>query len=227
MNDSNTSTKVNVRIDIVSDVVCPWCIIGYKRLEQALELLRDNVDATIHWRPFELNPNMPEGGENLRAHLAAKYGTTLENSIKARAMLTQLGQELGFEFNYFDDMRMFNTFKAHQLIHFAGQSNKATAMKLRLFSAFFSEAKVIEDTEVLVAEAVAVGLDESSVRAVLTEQTYAEDVREEQQVWTSKGISSVPAFIFNNKVGLSGAHEVQTFANAIQSAIAQTTNFDG
>ena len=227
MNDSNNSTKASVQIDIVSDVVCPWCIIGYKRLEQALELLKDKLEAHIHWRPFELNPNMPEDGENLRAHLAAKYGTTLEGSIKARAMLTQLGQDLGFEFNYFDDMRMFNTFKAHQLIHFAAQSNKATAMKLRLFSAFFGEAKVIDDIDVLVAEAGAIGLDASLARTVLTEQTYAQDVRTEQRLWTSKGISSVPAFVFNNKVGLSGAHEVQTFVNAIQSAIAQTNQVDG
>ncbi len=102
--------KKSVRIDMVSDVVCPWCVLGYKRLEKALQTVSDTLRAEIHWHPFELNPDTPPGGRNLRAHLAAKYGTTLEGSIRARAELTRMGKSLGFTFDYFDEMKTFNTF---------------------------------------------------------------------------------------------------------------------
>ncbi len=100
-----------LRVDIVSDVVCPWCVIGYHQLAHAANATGVVID--VHWHPFELNPNMVQEGENLREHLAAKYGTTLGDSIKARARLTEMGAALGFEFNYADDMRRVNTFRAH------------------------------------------------------------------------------------------------------------------
>ena len=103
-----------LRVDIVSDVVCPWCVIGYHQLAHAANATVVAID--VHWHPFELNPNMVQEGENLREHLAAKYGTTPEGSRKARARLTEMGAALGFTFNYADDMRMVNTFRAHQLI---------------------------------------------------------------------------------------------------------------
>lgn len=205
----------SIRIDLVSDVVCPWCIIGYKRLEKALAMVADKVDAEIHWHPFELNPKMPEGGENLRAHLAAKYGTTLEGSIKARDNLTRMGAELGFRFDYFDEMKMFNTFKAHQLLHYAREQGKDTELKLRLFSAFFGERKEIDQTEVLVAEAEAVGLDGSESRALLEDGRYAGVVREEAQAWMARGVQGVPTFVFNNKFAVSGAQDPVTLADML------------
>ncbi len=208
-------SKKHVRIDIVSDVVCPWCIIGYKRLEKALELVSDRVKAEIYWHPFELNPNMPQGGENLRAHLAAKYGTTLEGSIKARANLTRMGADLGFKFDYFDEMKMFNTFKAHQLLHHVREQGKDTELKLRLFSAFFGERKEIDRDEVLVAEAVAVGLDEGESRAVLKDARYANAVRKEEHEWLARGVQSVPTFVFNGKHAVSGAQEPSTLADML------------
>lgn len=205
-------SKKSLRIDIVSDVVCPWCIVGYKRLQAALEQVQDEVEADIHWHPFELNPNMAQGGENLREHLAAKYGSTEADSKRNRENLTAIGKQLDFQFDFFDDMRMYNTFKAHQLLHFAREHNKEMALKLRLFSAFFSEQKVIESDDVLVAEAKAVGLDADESRAVLQDQRYDSVVREEQQFWTSRGVQAVPTFVFNNEQGVSGAHEPDTLA---------------
>lgn len=211
--------KTLINLDIVSDVVCPWCIIGYKRLEKALESFSDDIQANLQWHPFELNPGMPQGGENLRSHLAAKYGTTLEGSIKARANLTQLGTELGFRFNYFDEMRMYNTFKAHQLLHWAGEYNKALPLKMRLFSAFFSERKAIDDPEVLIAEAAAVGLAPAQAEEVLASERYAQAVRDEQRHWTSLGIQAVPAFVFNKQQLLSGAQPVETFQRVLQQLV--------
>lgn len=208
-------SKKHIRIDIVSDVVCPWCIIGYKRLEKALELVSDQVETEIHWHPFELNPNMPQGGENLRAHLAAKYGTTLEGSIKARANLTRMGAELGFKFDYFDEMKMFNSFKAHQLLHYAREQGKDTELKLRLFSAFFGERKEVDQDEVLVAEAGAVGLDEDESRAVLKDGRYVDAVRKEEHEWLARGVQGVPTFVFNSKQGISGAQEPSTLADIL------------
>ena len=208
-----------VRIDIVSDVVCPWCIIGYKRLEKALDMLSEQVQADIHWHPFELNPHMPQGGENLRAHLASKYGTTLEGSIKARANITQMGAELGFKFDYFDEMKMFNSFKAHQLLHYAREHGKEHELKMRLFSAFFSERKEVDQAEILVKEAVAVGLDENESQSVLEDERYAESVRTEEKEWLSRGIQGVPTFVVNNKYAVSGAQEPNALADIIlQSA---------
>ena len=205
----------NIRIDIVSDVVCPWCIIGYKRLEKALEMVSDQIEADIHWHPFELNPEMKQGGENLRAHLAAKYGTPLEGSIKARANLTQMGADLGFTFDYFDEMKMFNTFKAHQLLHYAREQGKDHDLKMRLFSAFFGERKEVDQIDVLVAEAEAVGLDSTQSRAVLEDERYSEAVRAEEQEWMRRGIQGVPAFIFNEQHMVPGAQDPAMLANTI------------
>ncbi|GAM56450.1 2-hydroxychromene-2-carboxylate isomerase [Vibrio ishigakensis] len=147
-----------LKLDFISDVVCPWCAIGYKRLEQAIKELgvEDKVEIELH--PFELNPNMPAEGQNLRQHLAEKYGTTLEDSIRARENLTQLGAEVGFTFDYYDDMKMYNTREAHLAIQFAAKYGKQLELKLALFDAFFGERKDVSDREVLAQLLAKVGL---------------------------------------------------------------------
>lgn len=207
-----------IEIDIVSDVVCPWCVIGYKRLEKVLEGYKD-LKYKISWHPFELNPNMPIGGMNLRTHLAEKYGTTLEGSIQARINLTEMGLELGFQFNYFDEMKMFNTFNAHKLLHYAKQQNKQTELKLRLFSAYFGEQKEIDLPQVLISEAVKVGLDQAESMDVLISKDYSLVVRQEAQNWLRKGVSGVPLFLFNGTKHLTGAQSVDSFAKVIDSLI--------
>lgn len=211
-------TKQTLSIDIVSDVVCPWCIIGYKRLEKALDILKDDIEANITWHPFQLNPHIPEEGENLRDHLAAKYGTTLEGSIKARENITALGAEVGFVFDYFDEMKTYNTFKAHQLLHYAHEKGKQTEMQLRLFSAFFGERENIGQSHILAAQAAKVGLDEKEVLALLEDQRYESPVRENQQFWLNQGVHSVPTFVFNKQSAISGAYDVETLLQVINEA---------
>ena len=165
-----------LQIDIVSDVVCPWCIIGFKQLEQAMAAT--GLGAYVRWHPFELNPQMPPEGQNLREHLAEKYGTTPEQSRTARQRLTELGAGLGFAFNYSDEMRMVNTFAAHQLLDWASEHNLQHPLKLALFAAFFTDGKDVSDPSVLAEIAGSVGLDADAAREVLASGSHVERTRE-------------------------------------------------
>jgi len=199
----------NLRIDIVSDVVCPWCIIGYRQLLSALEATGTSHE--VHWHPFELNPKMPAEGQNLREHLAKKYGTTMEQSEANRVNITELGTGLGFEFNFADDMRMYNTFNVHQLLHWADQHGHKHDLKLALFTAHFSKNRNLSDDSVLADVAAEIGLDRAEAIAVLDDQRFATDVRAAQNAWLSKGIHAVPAMIFNNRYLINGAQGVENY----------------
>jgi len=205
-----SEATVPLRIDIVSDVVCPWCAIGGKQLEKAMT--ETGIEADIHWHPFELNPQMPAEGQNLREHIAEKYGTAPEDSAKAREKMTKLGEELGFTFNYADDMRMVNTFKAHQLLHWAEQQGRGADLKWQLFQAFFGERKDLNEAAVLVEEAAATGLDRDEAAAVLADGRHAEEVRQIEQFFLSQGIQGVPAMIFDRQHLVTGAQGVERYA---------------
>ena len=180
----------------------------------------------VRWHPFELNPNMAEEGQNLRDHLAAKYGTTLQNSIKSRARLTELGADLGFEFNYADDMRMYNTFRAHQLIDWAGAQGNAHETNLALFGAFFTHRRDVSDIEVLCDVAASVGLGRDEANAMLQSGERADTVREKERHWTNRGVSGVPTMIFGQRFATSGAQGVENFSDALlrvsQAATAES-----
>ncbi len=208
-----------VQIDFVSDVVCPWCIVGYKQLERALE--KTGIESEIRFHPFELNPHMAPEGENLREHLAAKYGTTPEGSRQARERLTAIGNELGFAFSYADDMRMVNTFRAHQLIHWADTLGRGLDLKMALFKAFFTDRSDLNDIDVLVKYAGGIGLDAQEAKAVLEDQRYADAVRAEEQSWVSRGIQGVPAVILNGKYLVSGAQGVDNFSSILKQVSEQ------
>lgn len=210
-----TDRDGRLQIDIVSDVVCPWCILGYKQLERALALT--GTPADIDWHPFELNPQMPEEGENLRDHLAAKYGTTREDSRRARARLTELGRELGFAFDYSDDMRMVNTFRTHKLLHWAGTVGRKHDLKLALFEAYFTKRQDLSDPTVLADTAAAIGLERDQALAVLSDGRHAEAVRQEQAFWISQGIRGVPAVVFERRHLVTGAQGVDTYVTILQS----------
>ena len=205
-----------LRVDIVSDVVCPWCIIGYKQLMKALASLPGQFDVTIHWHPFELNPLMPMAGQDLREHLTQKYGTTPGQSQGARARLSALGESLGFTFDYFDGMRMVNTFNAHQLLHWAEEFGRQTALKLALFEAFFSRREDVSDTLLLAEVAGRAGLDADQARAVLSDQRYAQAVRDEQQYWLDNEVHAVPTFYFQQQYLVAGAQEAEAFVRLLQ-----------
>ena len=170
-------TPLPLKVDVVSDVVCPWCIIGYKQLQRALAEMPGQFAVSLNWQPFELNPSMPEEGQDLREHIAEKYGSSPQQSGAARERLTALGQSLGFNFDYFDGMRMVNTFRAHQLLHWAREQGLQTELKLALFDAFFSRREDVNDVETLVQIADRVGLSGAAALEVLESGLYAGVVR--------------------------------------------------
>lgn len=206
-----------LQIDIVSDVVCPWCIVGFKQLEQAIE--ETGVPAAIKWHPFELNPDMPQEGENLRAHIMRKYGVSAEQSQETRERLTELGASLGFDFRFTDGMQMVNTFKAHQLLHWAGPEGKEHPLKMALFEAYFKDGKDVSDTETLADMAAAVGLDREEAVQVLQDGRFAEVVREEEGFWRQNGIEGVPAVIFERRHMISGAQGAENYAAIIKQLV--------
>ena len=208
-----------LQIDIVSDVVCPWCIIGFKQLEQAMAAT--GLGAYVRWHPFELNPQMPPEGQNLREHLAEKYGTTPEQSRTARQRLTDLGAGLGFAFNYSDDSRMVNTFAAHQLLDWAAEQNLQHPLKLALFAAFFTDGKDVSDPSVLAEIAGSVGLDADAAREVLASGSHVERTREKQRFWLDQGISGVPAMVFGGKYLVTGAQGVEGYMQVLRQCAAE------
>ncbi len=205
---------LTIRVDIVSDVVCPWCVIGYHQLAKAARDTHTELD--VHWHPFELNPQMAEDGENLREHLASKYGTTLEGSIKARARLTEMGAALGFTFNYADDMRMYNTFRAHQLIDWATEQGRGHEMKQALFSAFFTHREDISDIQVLADAAAGIGLKRADALAKLQSGERAASVRQKEQFWIGQGIQGVPAMVFDQRHLATGAQGEENYARILR-----------
>jgi len=210
-----------IEIDIVSDVVCPWCIVGYQQLARALT--ETQVSAQIHWQPFELNPAMPEEGQNLQEHMTQKYGSSKAQGEENRQRLIDLGTTLGFQFAFTDKSRMVNTFKAHQLLHWAGMQdvNKEHDLKLALFQANFTDQKDVSDDNVLLAAAISVGLDTEETLKVLQNEPYADDVRRRQKLWVDKGISGVPAMVFSDNYLVTGAQGVENYVSVINQVIAE------
>ena len=204
-----------LQIDIVSDVMCPWCIVGYKRLQQALSTFTA-IDVQITWHPFELNPDMGKDGQHLGEHLAEKYGSTPQQSQQNRANLTAIGKTLDIAFNFTDQSRIYNTFNAHQLLQWAKSFNKQTALKLALFEAYFQQQQNIADNEVLLNVVETVGLDSELAKTVLASQQYANTVRAEQSLWQGRGISAVPAIVFNQQYLISGAQSAEYLVETIK-----------
>lgn len=208
-----------VTIDIVSDVVCPWCIIGYKKLEKAMLQFEGRARFELTWHAFELNPAMPPEGQDINEHMAQKYGATPEQSRANRERLRSAGDDLDFEFNYHKNMRMVNTFDAHRLLHWAGETGKQTALKLALFKAHFTDGRDVSDHETLVAVASSVDLDERRARDLLETDLYADEVRATEAEWEDRFITGVPAFIFNRKFMIPGAQDSDVFANIIENKV--------
>lgn len=218
MNDT-TAVSDKIKLDIVSDVMCPWCIVGYKRLEAAInELgLQDRIE--IEWQPFELNPDMPAEGENLSEHIMRKYGSSREDSAKAREDLKALGAEYGFTFDYFDGMKIVNTRDAHVLLNFAHEQGLQHQLKQRLFTAFFTERKDVSDREVLLAEAQAVGIDSKAAAIALDDTERRSQVVDNEVFWQQQGISGVPTVVFNRTSAITGAHPQSTYKQVLQELI--------
>jgi predicted DsbA family dithiol-disulfide isomerase len=213
--------KEKLKIDIVSDVVCPWCTIGYKRLEKAINELGIQDQVAIEWQPFELNPNMPAEGQNVTEHLTEKYGSTLEQQKESKQNMTNVGKELDFTFDYFDEMRMVNTFEAHILLEYAKEFGKQTELKMCLTTAFFSERKDVSKRDILNQALQAVGLNSEEGLAKLDNDQARKEIRTKQNYWKNLGVSSVPTIVFNRKSAVTGAQPVATFKQVLSELIAE------
>ncbi len=213
MTTSSVESPV-VSVGIVSDVMCPWCIVGFRQLEQALALTGSG--ATIRWHPFELNPAMPAEGQNLAEHIAEKYGQSAEQSAQNRAQLRELGQTLGIDFNFSLDSRIVNSFAAHQLLEFALSQGLQHPLKLALFEAHFTAQRDVSDINVLLDVAENVGLERSAAAEVLKSGDLVDTVRDKQTFWTSRGISGVPSMIFAGKYLVTGAQGAENYAQILR-----------
>jgi predicted DsbA family dithiol-disulfide isomerase len=211
-----------IKIDIVSDIVCPWCTIGFKRLEKAIIALDIEDQVAITWQPFELNPNMPVQGQNVTEHISEKYGATLEQQKASKKNMTEVGAELDFKFDYFDEMRMVNTFDAHILLEYAGTFDKQTELKMRFTTAFFSERKDVSNRDILKQALLDVGLNAEEGIAKLENETARNKIRTKQEYWKSLGVNSVPTIVFNRKSALTVVQPIATFKEVLNELIGES-----
>lgn len=204
-----------LQIDIVSDVVCPWCAVGYANLSSALDELSSDIQANIQWHPFQLNPDMPKEGQAIDEHLAEKYGLNDAQLKENQQRLVTVGQASGVEFNFDQRSRIFNTLDCHVLLDFAETQNKQTQLKLALFKAYFGDGLNVSDQAVLMGVAESVGLSKEEVEKALADSALREKVKAEEAKYKAMGISSVPAFIINNQYLISGGQPVDSFVQAL------------
>ena len=212
-----------LKIDIVSDVSCPWCVIGYQSISKALKQLAPKINASISWKPFELNSAMPAEGENLAEHLHKKYGSGKTDYEQTRHLLTDRGAALGFEFNFKADGRIYNTFNAHRLLYWARQFDKQTELKLALFGLYFTEGGNPSNTEQLLKVVEKAGLPVEEARKILESDQFTQEVRAEQAKYQKMGIASVPTFIVNDKFTITGGQPVETFVEMLNEIAAKET----
>jgi predicted DsbA family dithiol-disulfide isomerase len=211
-----------LKIDFVSDVSCPWCAIGLASLERALERLRPDVKAQLHFQPFELNPSMPQGGQDVTEHLTQKYRTTPEQQAAARDAIRERGAAVGFEFRKEGRGRIYNTFDAHRLLHWAAQqgAERQLALKKALFKAYFTDGQSPEDKEVLVRAASDAGLDPVRAREILAGDEFESEVRHSEGYYVEHGIHAVPAVIVNDRHLIQGGQPPEVFEEALRRLAA-------
>ena len=208
--------KKHIKIDFVSDVSCPWCAIGLASLETALQRLDGVLDVSLTFQPFELNPQMVPEGEDITEHLAHKYGSTSEQTAAAQENIRSRGAALGFTFNMDKRSRIYNTFDAHRLLHWAELEGHQVALKKALLAAYFTEGENPSDTALLVRVAASVGLDAGRAQAILDSDEYAQEVREQERFYQQHGINSVPAIVLTERHLVSGGQPPEVFEQALR-----------
>ncbi|HWJ94354.1 MAG TPA: DsbA family oxidoreductase [Telluria sp.] len=210
-----------LRIDFVSDVSCPWCAIGLKSLETALERTEGEVSADLHFQPFELNPDMGPQGQDIGEHIAEKYGATPEQQEQSREMIRQRGADVGFTFDMSKRGRIYNTFDAHRLLHWAETQGRQRDLKMALFEAYFTRGEDPSSHDTLLRAAESVGLDRGEAEQLLRSGDYADEVREAEQFFQQAGIHSVPAIIINQRHLISGGQPPEVFERALREIAAR------
>ncbi|MBX3428291.1 MAG: DsbA family oxidoreductase [Hyphomonadaceae bacterium] len=207
-----------LRIDFVSDVACPWCVVGLRSLLKALD--DTGTRAEIHLQPFELNPDMAPEGENTTEHVAKKYGSTEERSRSAREVIKAHGAALGFTFNYGPESRIWNTFDAHRLLHWAELDRKGLALKEALFKLNFTDQRSTSDHAALLDAVREAGLDVKRAEVILSSDQYAAEVRHAEEFWRGHGINAVPSAIFNQRWLVQGGQPPEVFAQVVRDVIS-------
>ncbi len=217
------TVPVPLRIDFVSDVACPWCAVGLASLQRALQKLEGSAQAEIHLQPFELNPNLAPEGEDASEHIMRKYGINEAQMEANRAAIRERAAALGFAYNVGRGSRIWNTFDAHRLLHWAELQDRerALALKQALLRAFFSDGENVSDRDVLVRIAKDAGLDGNEARRILESGEYADEVRAQERHFQQAGIHSVPATIVNNTYLISGGQPPEVFERALREIWAK------
>lgn len=214
----------NLHIDLVSDIACPWCAIGYARLEQAIDSIKDKVSVSVQWRAFELNPDPQLIPEPILPALSKKYGRSEDEMRASQQSMMQVAADLGLNFDKMQQRFTCNTFDAHRLVKWAAAFDKQTLLKQALFEAYFGFAEDVSKAEVLQKCAEKAGLNAEEALKVLQSQQYVEEVRTEEAQYQQAGISSVPAFVINQRYLISGAQDSATLAaSLLQIADEMTT----
>ena len=217
--------KPTIKIDYVSDIACPWCAVGLGNLNQAIDQLSDQANFEVHFRPFELNPNMPKGGQDAIEHLTEKYGLTAEQVKTNQANIRTKALEAGFAFHPEGRKRVYNTFDAHRLLHWAGQEfglEKQAILKKELLNTYFCLAVNLDDQHNLLDAVTRSGLDQDRALEILKNNEFAKEVHTEEATYTNAGINSVPAIILNNQYLMQGAQPSESFVNAFAQLIEQS-----
>jgi predicted DsbA family dithiol-disulfide isomerase len=210
-----------VEVEIRSDIACPWCYIGKRRFEAALSQFEHRDDVRVTWRSFELDPHAPQERTGDRAErLAKKYGMTVERAREAERQLTEVAASEGLGFR-FDIARSGSTFDGHRVVHLAGEHGLQDAMKERLLRGYFTEGELVGDHETLIAAAVEVGLEEDEIRELLAGERYATEVRDEERTAGELGISAVPTFVVDRKLGVSGAQPPEALLELLRQGWAK------
>lgn len=214
-----------MKIDFISDVACPWCAIGLTSLQSALAELEGEIAVDLHFQPFELNPDMAPEGEDIDEHLSRKYRTNVADNAANRETIRQRGEQVGFTFTVGARTRIYNTFDAHRLLHWAGlQPDRSLqlALKKGLLGAYFTEGRNPSDHEVLVDVAGQVGLDPEAAREVLASGEYADEVREAEQYWQAQGIRAVPSVVVNHRHLLQGGQPPEVYLQVLRQIAAES-----
>jgi predicted DsbA family dithiol-disulfide isomerase len=211
-----------LEIDFVSDISCPWCVVGLRSLEQALDRLGPETTAEIRFQPFELNPQMPAEGQDVGEHIAQKYGSSSEQLARAQESLRERGAALGFAFDFDRRARIYNTFDAHRLLHWAALEGRQRALKQALFDAYFTEGRNPSDKQVLIDVATGVGLDPGRARGILESNLYADEVRARERHYGRQGIRAVPSVIVNDRYLIQGGQPVEVFEQTLRRIAAES-----
>lgn len=217
-----------LKIDFVSDVSCPWCAVGLASLDQALAKVDGDIAVNMHFQPFELNPKMVPEGQDITEHITEKYGISAEQANANRENIRQRGAQVGFKFSGPDEpgggrSRIYNTFDAHRLLHWADtiSADKQKALKQALFKAYFTDGQSPGSHEVLARVAGEVGLDVARAKEILGSDEYADEVRKREQFYQQLGINSVPAVIINDRHLISGGQPAEVFEQALRQIAAE------